>query len=86
MAESWSTTEPGTCCVPIRPTRSKIRPGHPDYLAVNNRRRHRLSEALPSRDTDSAVEIPERQSLTKLRPRQEVEAFKRLCSSLIARL
>ena len=43
-----------------------MRPDHPNYLAVNDRRRHRLSEALPSRATDSAVEIPERQSLTEL--------------------
>ena len=60
MAESWSTTEIGTCCVPIRPTRLKMRPDHLDYFAANYIRRHRLSEALPSCATDSAVEIPER--------------------------
>ena len=50
-----------------------MRPDHPDYLAVNYLRRHRLSEALPSRATDSAVEIQERESLIILRPRKEVE-------------
>ena len=37
----------------------EVRPDLPDYLAVNYIRRNRLSEALPSRATDSAVEFPE---------------------------
>ena len=37
-----------------------MRPDPTDHLAVNYTRRHRLSEALPSRATNSAVESPER--------------------------